>query len=185
MRILLVEDDFMLAKTIKNALEDEGNVVDAVTDCEDCETALATTKFEIVVLDINLPKKSGLEILPTGYMLIDCGNATTASYISQTLPIPHNKPEIAAVTAMAGEMLGLQCMYLDGGSGAIQPVSAEMISAVRKAVATPLIVGGGIRDEEAADQAFRAGADLIVIGTAFEEEPEVLFALADLKERFK
>jgi two-component system response regulator QseB len=63
MRILLVEDDFMLAKTIKNALEDEANVVDAVTDCEDCETALATTKFEVVILDINFPKKSGLEIL--------------------------------------------------------------------------------------------------------------------------
>jgi DNA-binding response OmpR family regulator len=63
MRILLVEDDFMLAKTIKNALEDEGSVVDAVIDCEHCEAALATTKFEIVVLDINLPKKSGLEIL--------------------------------------------------------------------------------------------------------------------------
>jgi two-component system, OmpR family, response regulator QseB len=63
MRILLVEDDFMLAKTIKNALEDNGDVIDAVTDCEDCEAALATTKFEIVILDINLPKKSGLEIL--------------------------------------------------------------------------------------------------------------------------
>ena len=126
-------------------------------------------------------KKLGLEIIPTGYMLVDCGKPTTASYISQTLPIPWNKPEIAAVTALAGEMLGLKCMYLDGGSGAAKPVSADMIRAVRQSVSTPLIVGGGIRTEEDAMKAYQAGADLLVVGTAFEDEPELLFSLSNCR----
>jgi len=123
-------------------------------------------------------RKTKLEIIPTGYMLVDCGRATTASYISQTFPLPYNKPEIAAATAMAGEMLGLKCMYLDGGSGAEKPVSLKMIHAVREAVNVPIIVGGGIRNEEQAKDLYNAGADLLVVGTAFEEEPELLFALA-------
>ena len=122
--------------------------------------------------------KSKLEIISTGYMLIDCGKSTTASYISQTFPIPYNKPEIAAVTAMAGEMIGMKCMYLDGGSGAVQPVSTAMIKAVRDAVETPIIVGGGIRHEDQVREAFLAGADLVVVGTAIEENPEMLFALS-------
>jgi putative glycerol-1-phosphate prenyltransferase len=122
--------------------------------------------------------KSQLEIISTGYMLIDCGKSTTASYISQTFPIPYNKPEIAAVTAMAGEMIGMKCMYLDGGSGAEQPVSTAMIKAVREAVETPIIVGGGIRHEDQVREAFLAGADLVVVGTAIEENPEMLFALS-------
>lgn len=123
-------------------------------------------------------RKCGIEIIPTGYMLVDCGKATTASYITQSFPIPYNKPEIAAVTAMAAEMLGHQCIYLDGGSGADRPVSPEMILAVSKAVNIPLIVGGGIRNEEQMRTAFQAGADVVVVGTAFEEEPELLFAFA-------
>ncbi len=123
--------------------------------------------------------KSSLEIISTGYMLVDCGNTTTASYISQTFPLPYHKPEIAAVTAMAGEMIGMKCMYLDGGSGAQKPVSPQMITAVRSAVATPIIVGGGIRDEDQAREAFDAGADLIVVGTAVEENPELLFSIAN------
>jgi putative glycerol-1-phosphate prenyltransferase len=123
--------------------------------------------------------KSQLEIISTGYMLIDCGKSTTASYISQTFPIPYNKPEIAAVTAIAGEMIGMKCMYLDGGSGAEMPVSPAMIQAVRQAVATPIIVGGGIRHEDEAREAFMAGADLVVVGTAIEENPEMLFALSN------
>jgi phosphoglycerol geranylgeranyltransferase len=128
-------------------------------------------------------KRSTLEIVPTGYMLVDCGKATTASYISQTFPLPWNKPEIAAVTAMAGEMLGLRCIYLDGGSGADRPVNNTMIHAVRQAVETPLIVGGGIRNEDQAAEAWGAGADLIVIGTAFEAEPELLFSIASSRTK--
>lgn len=127
-------------------------------------------------------KASGLEIIPTGYMIVDCGKATTASYITQTFPIPYNKPEIAATTALAGEMLGLRSLYLDGGSGADRPVSAEMIAAVRRQTKIPLIVGGGIRNEEMARNAYEAGADVVVVGTAFEEEPELLFALSQARQ---
>lgn len=126
-------------------------------------------------------RQTNLEIIPTGYMLVDCGRPTTASYISQTFPIPWNKPEIAATTALAGEYLGLKCIYLDGGSGAEKPVSVQMIAQVRQMVQVPLIVGGGIRHEDQAKEIFAAGADMIVVGTAFEEEPELLFALAQSK----
>lgn len=88
-------------------------------------------------------KFSPLEILPTGYMLIDGGVKTTVSYISNTQPIPSNKPDIAACTAMAGEMLGLRMMFLDAGSGALNPVEPEMITAVNNVISSPLIVGGG------------------------------------------
>jgi len=125
-----------------------------------------------------LLKQLNIEVVPTGYMLIDCGRPTTASYISHTLPIPHNKPEIAAATAIAGEMLGLKCVYMDGGSGADKPISHKMIAQVRRAIDLPIIIGGGIRSEEQAKAAYDAGADMIVVGTAFEEEPELLFAMA-------
>jgi putative glycerol-1-phosphate prenyltransferase len=114
-------------------------------------------------------KRSGLEILPTAYILIDCGNPTTVSYISNTTPIPYDKPEIAATTAMAGEMLGLKITYLDGGSGASKPVSPITITSVSQAVDTPIIVGGGIKTSQQAIEAYRAGADLVVVGTAVEE----------------
>ncbi|MBX7051706.1 MAG: geranylgeranylglyceryl/heptaprenylglyceryl phosphate synthase [Flavobacteriales bacterium] len=123
-------------------------------------------------------KRTNLEVISTGYMLVDCGKPTTASYISQTFPIPWNKPEIAATTALAGEYLGLKCMYLDGGSGAERPVDTEMVHQVSRTVNLPLIVGGGIRNEDQARAIFAAGADMIVVGTAFEDEPELLFALA-------
>lgn len=110
-----------------------------------------------------------LEALPTGYMLIDGGNVTTASYISNTTPIPSHKPEIAACTALAGKYLGLQVMYLDAGSGAVNPVSNETIHAVKATTGLPVIVGGGIRTAEQAAQAWNAGADILVIGTAIEE----------------
>jgi len=127
------------------------------------------------VIAAPLIKQYGLETISTGYMLVDCGKSTTASYISGTQPLPYDKPEIAASTALAGEMLGQKMFYLDGGSGAAQPVSAEMIAAVRKAVSAPLVVGGGIRTPDQADAAYTAGADLIVIGTAFEENPDLIF----------
>jgi phosphoglycerol geranylgeranyltransferase len=119
-------------------------------------------------------KESGLEILPTGYMLIESGNITTASYISNTLPVPANKPEIAACTALAGEQLGMKLIYLDGGSGAKNPVPLEMIQEVKKVISVPLIVGGGIRTAEMAYNACKAGADVIVVGTAFEKDAAVL-----------
>lgn len=119
-------------------------------------------------------KESGIEIISVGYMLIDCGKQTTASYISGSMPIPYNKPEIAACTAMAGEMLGNKVIYLDGGSGAEKTISHSTIEAVAKSIEIPLIVGGGIRSGEDALGIFKAGADLIVIGNAVEKDPSLI-----------
>lgn len=126
-------------------------------------------------------KKSGIEILPTGYMLVDCGNATTASYVSGTPPLPYDKPGIAAATALAGEMLGLNLIYMDGGSGAAKPVNPEMIEQVKQSIDIPLIVGGGIRTPEQASQAYAAGADIIVVGNQIERDPSFVEALAKAK----
>ncbi len=115
-----------------------------------------------------LIKNSGLEVLPTGYILIDTGRTTSVHYMSNTQPIPYEKSDIAVCTAMAGELLGLGLIYLDGGSGAQQHISTEMISAVAGAIDTPLIVGGGIRTTAQASAVLKAGADLIVIGNAME-----------------
>lgn len=112
--------------------------------------------------------QSGIEILPTGYMLIGEENYTSVRYISNTMPIPYNKTDIAVATALAGQMLGLKALYLEGGSGAAKPVSAEMIAAVRRAVSLPLIVGGGLRSAADVETALQAGADIVVVGTSIE-----------------
>lgn len=119
-------------------------------------------------------KKSKLEVIPTGYMLIDGGRITSVSYMSHTTPIPADKPSIAATTAMAGEMLGLKIIYMDAGSGAQNPVSKNIIRAVRKNVDAPIFVGGGIRTPEAAIDACKAGADIVVVGNAFEKDPSLI-----------
>lgn len=119
-------------------------------------------------------KKAGLECIPTGYMLIESGKTTSAAYMSQTVPIPYQKDEIAACTALAGEMLGLKCIYLEAGSGAETPVSASMIKAVKEAISIPLIVGGGIRTEEDARKAAEAGADILIVGNLLEKTPDAL-----------
>ncbi len=136
------------------------------------------------VIAAPLLKTSGLEILPTAYMLVDSGSQTTVSYISGTMPLPHDKPSVAACTAMAGEMLGLKLTYMDAGSGARRPVSAAMIAAVRKAVDTPIIVGGGINSGEKAYTALEAGADLIVVGNGIEDNPDLLPELAAALQAF-
>ena len=130
------------------------------------------------VVSAPLLKKSGLEILPTGYMLVDSGTQTTVSYISGTMPLPYDKPDVAACTALAGEMLGLQLMYLDAGSGARKPVSAAMIQAVSSMVDVPIVVGGGINSGEKAYDALQAGADLIVVGNGVEQNPDLLAQLS-------
>ncbi|MES2656423.1 MAG: geranylgeranylglyceryl/heptaprenylglyceryl phosphate synthase [Bacteroidota bacterium] len=124
-------------------------------------------------------KKSGIEVMPTGYMIVDGGNITSVMYMSNTMPIPHDKDSIAACTAMAGEMLGLQVMYMDAGSGAHNPISASMISEVKKNINLPLFVGGGIRTAEQAIATATAGADVVVVGNAFEENPGLILALAE------
>ncbi len=123
-------------------------------------------------------KLSQLEILPTGYMLIDGGVGTTVLYMSNTSPIPATKSDIAVCTAMAAEMLGLKLIFMDAGSGATKPVPTEMIEAVRGAVSIPIIVGGGIKTSEKVRENLAAGADLIVIGNAFESDPSLLLDIA-------
>jgi|LauGreDrversion4_2_1035121.scaffolds.fasta_scaffold68615_2 putative glycerol-1-phosphate prenyltransferase len=130
------------------------------------------------VLAAPMLKKSGLEIIPTGYMLIDGGNITSVSYMSNTTPIPAEKHSIAACTAMAGEMLGLQVTYMDAGSGAQHPISTKIISAVRESVNGPIFIGGGIKTPEGAIAACNAGADVVVVGNAFEKEPELIGQIA-------
>jgi phosphoglycerol geranylgeranyltransferase len=123
-------------------------------------------------------KASGLEVLSTGYILVDGGVQTTVSYMSHSMPIPADKPEIALCTAWAGEMLGNKIIYLDAGSGANRPVSAEMIAKVSKNIEIPLIVGGGIATPEKVKENCNAGANIIVVGNAIEKDPELLVALA-------
>ena len=128
-------------------------------------------------------KKSNIEVLPTGYMLIDGGKPTTVSYISNTFPIPANKPDVAACTAYAGELLGLRLIYLDGGSGAENNISAEMIGMVAQYTSLPLIVGGGINTIEKAKSSWVAGADVIVIGNAIESSPGLIEDIGMLKNK--
>src|SRR5688500_9430186 len=124
-------------------------------------------------------KQSGLEIMPTGYIVVDGGAPTTVSYISNASPVPADKNEIAMCTAMAGEMLGMKLIYMDSGSGAKRPISESMIEAVAKNISTPLIIGGGITDPEKAYLNCRAGADVIVVGNAIEKNVSLIKEMSD------
>jgi phosphoglycerol geranylgeranyltransferase len=119
-------------------------------------------------------KQSGLEILSTGYMVVDGGAPTTVSYISNASPIPADKNEIAVCTAMAGEMLGMRLIYMDAGSGAKRPIHESMIEKVAGCIEAPLIVGGGITNPEKAYLNCKAGADVIVIGNAIEKDSSLI-----------
>lgn len=130
------------------------------------------------VLSAPMIKRSGLEIIPTGYMVIDGGAPTAVSYISNAAPIPADKKDIAMCTAMAGEMLGLQVIYMDAGSGARQPIGENMIAQVAQNITAPLIVGGGITTAEKAIADCQAGADIIVIGNAIEKNPMLIKAMS-------
>jgi phosphoglycerol geranylgeranyltransferase len=128
-------------------------------------------------------KQTQLEIMPTGYILVNCGNQTTVSYMSNTTPIPYDKSDIAVCTALAGEMLGLKMIYMDGGSGAMQPISQNMISSVKQSIDIPLIVGGGIRTLRTMLDAFEAGADTVVVGSALEKQPEEIEDFCNMLKR--
>ncbi len=130
------------------------------------------------VVSAPVVKNSGLEVLPTGYMVIDGGAPTTVSYISNAAPIPADKNEIAMCTAMAGELLGMQLIYMDAGSGARNPITESMIGKVASSVSVPLIVGGGIVQPEKAYLNCKAGADVIVVGNAIEKEPSLISEMA-------
>ena len=133
------------------------------------------------VLAAPILKKSGIEVLPTGYMLIDGGQPTTVSYVSNSLPIPNNKPKIAAATALAGEMLGLKLNFLDAGSGAEKRVPSSMIEATAKLSSNPIIVGGGITHPSEAKAAWDAGATIVVVGNAIESNPNLIQEISKVK----
>jgi len=118
--------------------------------------------------------KSGIEVLSTGYMLIDGGRPTSVSYISGTQPIPYDKYDIMASTAMASQLIGHQQIYIDAGSGADIPISDKAIQAVRGAANMPLWVGGGLRSAELVYQKAVAGADVVVVGNILERTPALL-----------
>jgi len=123
-------------------------------------------------------KASKLEVIPTGYLLVDGGNRTTVAYMSNTDPIPPNKSDIAVCTALAGELLGLKLIYMDAGSGAKNPVSLSMIKQVKKYISVPLVVGGGIKTPIQAQAACNAGADLVVVGNAIEKDINLVAKLS-------
>jgi len=122
-------------------------------------------------------KEMGMESIATGYMLIESGKLTAAQYMSNTMPIPQSKADIAVATAVAGEMLGLKCIYMDAGSGAEHSIKDNMIARVKSSINIPLIIGGGIRDAYTAKRIVDAGADIIVVGNAAENNPDIILEI--------
>jgi putative glycerol-1-phosphate prenyltransferase len=115
-------------------------------------------------------KKTNLEIISTGYILIESGSETAVQKVSKTKPLDRNNPNYVLQTAQAGEMIGNQLIYLEAGSGAKLPVPTDMISLVSENLKIPVIVGGGIRSKQEIENAYKAGASIVVIGTAFEND---------------
>jgi len=123
-------------------------------------------------------KQSGLEVIATGYMVIDGGQPTTVSYMSNASPIPANKPDIALCTAWAGELQGKHLIYMDAGSGAQHPISNEMISKVARNIEIPVVIGGGIRTAAKAKEVCEAGAQVVVVGNAIETNYDLIQEIA-------
>ncbi|MBN2213815.1 MAG: geranylgeranylglyceryl/heptaprenylglyceryl phosphate synthase [Bacteroidales bacterium] len=125
-------------------------------------------------------KKSNLEIIPTGYILVSDENTSSVEYISNTKPIPSDKTDIVVATAIAGEMLGNLMIYLEAGSGAKKSIPCDLVSAVRKNIFVPLVVGGGIRTADDVRNIYMAGADIVVVGNAFENDPGMLIKMGEV-----
>ena len=136
------------------------------------------------VLAASFLKKSQLEIIPTGYILVKSENMTSVEYISNTKPIPSNKVDIAVSTAIAGELTGNKLIYLEAGSGASNPVCEDMIREVKRNISIPLIVGGGMRTREDIIKTYKSGADIVVVGNAVENNLNLLQTLASCKNHF-
>ncbi|HLO69922.1 MAG TPA: geranylgeranylglyceryl/heptaprenylglyceryl phosphate synthase [Flavipsychrobacter sp.] len=130
------------------------------------------------VVSAPVVKASGLEVISTGYMVIDGGTPTTVSYMSHAAPIPANKPDIALCTAWAGELQGKHIIYMDAGSGAKNPISKEMIHTVSSRIEIPLFVGGGIHTPEKVYENCKAGANIVVVGNAIERDPLLIRELS-------
>ncbi|MDO6595539.1 geranylgeranylglyceryl/heptaprenylglyceryl phosphate synthase [Oceanihabitans sp. 2_MG-2023] len=122
------------------------------------------------IASVSKLRNTNLEVIPTGYLLIENGKETAVQRVTQTAPMPINNEQAIVDTAKAGELLGMRLIYLEAGSGAKKAIPSSIISAVKEELGIPIIVGGGIRSKEQLDAAYQAGADLVVIGTAFEED---------------
>ncbi len=131
------------------------------------------------VKSVFLIKSFGLEVIPVGYILISSENYTAVEFISNTRPIPKNKPEIVVAHALAGEYLGMKAIYLEAGSGADEPVPDKIVKEVKKQISIPLIIGGGIRKASDAKKLIDAGADFIVLGSIIEESPSKFKKIVD------
>jgi putative glycerol-1-phosphate prenyltransferase len=129
-------------------------------------------------------KGSSLEIIPTGYILVDGGKTTSVEYMSNTKPIPADKSDIVIATALAGELIGLKTIYLEAGSGALNPVNEEIVNRVKNNISIPLIVGGGIKDNITLENICRAGADVIVVGNAFEKDAGLLKSFSEVIHQY-
>ncbi len=125
------------------------------------------------------------KLVSVGYILINCDSKTSVEYISQTKAIPCDKPEIAVATALAGEMLGMKMIYLEAGSGASEPVPAKVIRAVKENISIPLAVGGGLKSEKEITDAFKEGADMIILGNSCEKKPELLRTACKIRNSFR
>jgi putative glycerol-1-phosphate prenyltransferase len=123
------------------------------------------------------------KLIPVGYILVNCGTETSVEYMSQTKAIPSDKADIVVATALAGEMLGLKMIYLEAGSGATNPIPASIIQAVRENISIPLAVGGGLRSKMEIEDAFKSGADLIIIGNSCERNPYLLKEACSIRDQ--
>ena len=134
------------------------------------------------VIAAPLIKHYGLEAIPVGYILIGDDRITSVEVVSHTHPLPVQKPDIIIATALAGEYMGNRLIYLEKGSGADTPVSAALVSKVKKDIHLPLIVGGGIKTISQAKQLYRAGADILVVGNAIEKHPDFMVDMRKLAD---
>jgi phosphoglycerol geranylgeranyltransferase len=125
------------------------------------------------------------KLISVGYILVGCGKKTSVEYISQTEAIPADKSDIVVATALAGEMLGFQMIYLEAGSGAVNPVPADIISAVRQNVSIPVAVGGGLKSSNEITKAFNAGASLIILGNGCEKKPGLLVEACSIRDKMR
>ncbi|SFT78646.1 putative glycerol-1-phosphate prenyltransferase [Algoriphagus locisalis] len=133
------------------------------------------------VLAAPIIKKMRLEALPTAYMLVNDGDITSVQYVTQTVPLPNSKPDLAKATALAGSYLGMKYFFMDAGSGAKNPVCGEVIKAVKMATNKPILVGGGLDSLQKVKTAYESGADLLVIGNAIEKDSSFLAKVLDYK----
>jgi phosphoglycerol geranylgeranyltransferase len=130
------------------------------------------------VISAPLLSQADIEVIGTGYILVNGGQPTAASYMSNTQPIPYDQTNIAVSTALAGQFLGHKLIFMDGGSGAEKPISSKMISSVKKHLNIPLVIGGGIRTVEQVKSAYDAGADIVVVGNAIEKDVNFISEIA-------